>query len=102
MRNALSVHNIFSMVTKNSFEEKNRLDRPKRERRHLEVIQSVHFLRMRQPKSLYLQVESATTRTAAMAQSIFSRKRDLLYMIFFIIHIPVMFGNQQKLHALSD
>jgi len=27
-----------------------------------------------------------------MASSIFSRKRDLLYTLFFAIHIPVMFG----------
>jgi hypothetical protein len=27
-----------------------------------------------------------------MATSIFQRKRDLVYLIFFIIHIPVMLG----------
>jgi hypothetical protein len=27
-----------------------------------------------------------------MATSIFQRKRDLMYLIFFIIHVPVMLG----------
>lgn len=27
-----------------------------------------------------------------MAKSIFSRKADLVYMIFFVLHIPIMFG----------
>jgi hypothetical protein len=27
-----------------------------------------------------------------MATSIFQRKRDLVYLIFFIIHVPVMLG----------
>lgn len=29
--------------------------------------------------------------TAKMAKSIFNRKRDLVYLTFFIIHIPIMF-----------
>lgn len=27
-----------------------------------------------------------------MAKSIFQRKRDLVYLVFFIIHVPIMLG----------
>ena len=37
----------------------------------------------------------------SMAQSIFARKRDLLYMVFFTIHIPIMFG-EFYLQALNS
>lgn len=40
-----------------------------------------------------------------MAQSILTRKRDLVYMIFFIIHIPIMFRESLLLsstYALVD
>ncbi len=33
-----------------------------------------------------------------MARSIFARKRDLLYTVFFAIHIPIMFGEFGSRH----
>jgi hypothetical protein len=47
-------------------------------------------------------------KTVRMAKSIFQRKRDLVYLVFFIIHVPVMLGeffsvldfNAQESHVL--
>jgi hypothetical protein len=35
---------------------------------------------------------STKQKEITMATSIFSRKRDLVYLIFFIVHVPVMLG----------
>lgn len=33
---------------------------------------------------------------AGMAVSIFQRKRDLIYLVFFIVHLPVMLGKSRN------
>jgi hypothetical protein len=35
-----------------------------------------------------------------MAVSIFERKRDLVYLVFFVVHLPVMLGKCSSLEAL--
>jgi len=41
-----------------------------------------------------------------MAVSIFQRKRDLIYLVFFVVHLPVMLGKYRegllRLEALFD
>lgn len=36
-----------------------------------------------------------------MAVSIFQRKRDFVYLVFFIVHIPVMLGKSQHFISIT-
>lgn len=39
------------------------------------------------------------TDSASMAVSIFQRKRDLIYLVFFIVHLPVMLGGSVNMNV---